>query len=282
MGPATGHLRPDRRNGRRGGARWIARDLGRQWPELPSEFVMRPVSARSCPKGTLTFLASPGTPGARSIRRPPSRQGRQSSMRWTCVGPVREPLPGGRCATTTSHRTRPKWRPPSFRAMTVNIWIAPLTGRPHHANCCAAAIKCRSVQTVSRSIATSMRTRTSSIGITRDEKPSRGITDTPILKMGSSPDGRPGDGDVPLRKRLRPESPGQVQTAAIPVQGGARRKICTLNCWAFRSPDGGSSGSHSGRDKPRPLAPPTCSFRCPPDYPCQTCPMGESRQSTTP
>ena len=75
--------------------------------------------------------------------------------------------------------------------------------------------------------------------ISRDGSHRERITDTPILeKMGSSPDGGWVTASVPAAGGTAPASPGQVQTVAIPVQGGARRQICTFNCWAFWSPDG--------------------------------------------
>ena len=75
--------------------------------------------------------------------------------------------------------------------------------------------------------------------ITRDGSHRERVTDTPILeKMGSSPDGGWVTANVPATGGSATGSPGQVQTVAIPVQGGAPRKICTFNCWAFWSPDG--------------------------------------------
>ena len=74
--------------------------------------------------------------------------------------------------------------------------------------------------------------------IARDGSHRERVTDTPILeKMGSSPDGGWVTANVPAAGTAT-GSPGQVQTVAIPVQGGARRRICTFNCWAFWSPDG--------------------------------------------
>ena len=254
---------------------------------MRSGSVTRPASARSCPKGTLTFLASPGTLGAcRSAAADGVGRVGRAPCAGSRVGPLREPaarVVGARLRPVTGRDRSGVHRRSERRTVTDLDRAADGASPPRE------LLRGGNGNQVSFGANGELLYRfvdenaSFLYRITRDGSHRERITDTPILeKMGSSPDGGWVTANVPAagasgtgaRGRFRPWlSRCRAARAGRSVRSTARRS---------GRPTAGSFESHCGLDKPRPLAPPTCSFRCRPDYRCQTCPMEESRQSTTP